>query len=69
MEDRITIKGKKYQKLYQNMFGYKEYRDKDGRLVREACARPLVIVPYEKTYIMGGELYGEVDEFSDDNLV
>lgn len=69
MADKIVIKGKKYQKMYQDMCGYKEHIDKNGRLIRECYARPLTVVPYEKTYIIEGELYAEVDEFSDDNLV
>lgn len=69
MEDKVTIKGKKYQKMYQDMFGYKEHIDEAGRIIIEPYARELKIVPYEETYIIEGELYAEVDEFSDDNLV
>ena len=68
MNEIIEIDGKKYIKMYQNMFGYKDHLDKDHNIVREYCSKPLVIVPDEKTYIINGELYAEGYDI-EDNLV
>lgn len=69
MKNNIEINGQKYQKLYQNMTGYKKRIDKEGNIVREAYAKPLVITPFEKTVIIEGEVFAEVDDFSEKNLV
>ncbi len=67
--DQLTLNGKKYQKMYQNMFGHKDSMGKDGSIIRKVYAKLLNIVDYDKTYIIEGELFAEVDEFSEDNLV
>jgi len=71
MDEIIEMNGKKYIKMYQNMFGYKDHLDKDHNIVRECYIKPLTIVPYEKTYIINGELYAEFTEGDDieNNLV
>ena len=69
MKNNIEINGKKYQKMCQDMYGYKEHIDKNGNLIREVYAKPLTIVPYIKTVIIKGELFAEVDSFSKENLV
>jgi len=71
MGEIIEICGKKYIKMYQNMFGYKEHLDKNHNIVREHFVKPLTIVPFEKTHIINGELYAEFTEGDDieDNLV
>jgi len=73
MNEIIEIDGKKYIKMYQHMFRYKDHLDEDHNIIRECYVKPLVIVPYEKTYIIDGELYAEFTEGDDisegDNLV
>ena len=69
MKNNIEINGKKYQKMCQDMYGYKEHIDKEGNLIREPYVKPLKIVPYDKTVIIEGELFAEVDDFSKENLV
>ena len=71
MDNIIEINGKKYIRMGQNMFGYKEHLDKDHNIVREPYAEPLKVVPYEEIYIIEGELYTELtDDISEgDNLV
>ena len=69
MDKVLCSNGKKYQKMYQNMFGRKEHIDKDGHIVRKAYAKPLNVVDYDKIVIIEGELFAEVDDFSEDNLV
>jgi len=69
MDKVLCSNGKKYQKMYQNMFGHKDSIDKDGHLTREEYVKPLNVVDYDKIVIIEGELFAEVDDFSEDNLV